>query len=366
MLPAVLEQYYPATDSNSQLAHPASETAIGFTTHCSVLACVRTAQRISLQGDKYVTSSGRLAYAAHAGRFVRQIDMASEGGNIFVPLAVYFDESGSHAGSHALCVAGYLFRPDHAVVFIERWASRLGKHGLPYFRMSQCAHGNGPFARLCLQERIDLVKDLIALINQFASAGFAVTLSEQEYGGPMREIHPLGKEGGPYSFGVYGCLDGVCEFVERTGYKGEIEYFFESGHRDQSEAKRLMDKVFNNPLSRHLFRYASHAFVDKARCPQVQAADLLAWQWYKDKRNLIEGRPRRKDCEALLSKIFYLTAHVSPKILVDTIARNWRNGTLHRVDPEQPTTTRPLPTVAPFKKQDSKRNRAPSDGEPQG
>jgi hypothetical protein len=27
---------------------------------------------------------------------------------------------------------------------------------------------------------------------------------------------------------------------------------------------------------------------------------LVGWQWYKDKKNQLEGRPRRKDCESLL------------------------------------------------------------------
>src|SRR6516165_10783926 len=42
------------------------------------------------------------------------------------------------------------------------------------------------------------------------------------------------------------------------------------------------------------YRYKAHAFVDKADIRPIQAADLLAWQWYKSATRLAKGilKPR--------------------------------------------------------------------------
>ena len=48
------------------------------------------------------------------------------------------------------------------------------------------------------------------------------------------------------------------------------------------------------------YRYPGFGCFPKRKSYAIQAADLLAWQWYKDKKNQSEGRPRRKDCESLL------------------------------------------------------------------
>jgi uncharacterized protein DUF3800 len=251
-------------------------------------------------------------------------------GFLFVPFEVYFDESYNDRGVQTLCVAGFMFTQRNAIKLTKEWNYLLGLYRMPYFRMSQCAHGNGPFAELTKDKRIELEKKLIGTINRFATAGFATTLNEKEFGGAMTELFP---DSGPYSWAVRSCLDGIAEYNDRTQNREDISYFFESGHRDQSEANRVMNKIFDDPISRRMFRYKSHAFIDKVSSAPVQAADLLAWQWYTDKRHIAEGKPRRKDCAALLRKIFYLTAHVSSEILVETIARRQRDGTLFRQIP---------------------------------
>jgi peptide/nickel transport system substrate-binding protein len=58
--------------------------------------------------------------------------------------------------------------------------------------------------------------------------------------------------------------------------------------------------------------------------PAVQAADLLAWQWYTDKRHELEGRPRRKDCARLLNH-HHNAVHVDEERLY-AIARRFPAG----------------------------------------
>lgn len=136
---------------------------------------------------------------------LRLIDvLVPEGGYLSIPLEVYFDESGSHDGAHALCVAGFMFERAKAIAFAIEWRGWLGFYGLPYFRMSECAHGNGPFKKLGKKNCIRLEKKLIGVINRYAEAGFAISLVEKDYGGIMKQLNPI--KGGPYSFAAFSCL----------------------------------------------------------------------------------------------------------------------------------------------------------------
>src|ERR1700686_2693669 len=67
-------------------------------------------------------------------------------GKAFFLVEAYFDESGTHQGSPIMCVAGYLFSPEQCKRFSEEWSAVLKEYGLPYFRMSECAHGTGVFS----------------------------------------------------------------------------------------------------------------------------------------------------------------------------------------------------------------------------
>src|SRR5262249_36440756 len=151
---------------------------------------------------------------------------------------------------------------------------------LPYFRMSECAHGNGPFANLSKSERIELAARMIQIIKRDTLQGIAVTVNEREFNAHMLQ-HPL--IGRPYTFSAQILLAGVSSWIETNPLVTNVAYFFEAGHRSQREADAIMTLMFRNPGAKERHRYSGHGFVEKERTPAVQAADLLAWQWYTDK-----------------------------------------------------------------------------------
>jgi hypothetical protein len=96
-------------------------------------------------------------------------------------LEAYFDESGSHEGAPVLCVAGYLFERTKREQLDLLWKSVLDRYQLPFFHMVDCAHGNSPFNKLTKEERIAVESEMIAIIREHASFGFAVAVVEKEY-----------------------------------------------------------------------------------------------------------------------------------------------------------------------------------------
>src|SRR5260370_16083601 len=100
--------------------------------------------------------------------------LASGERDLVAMLEAHFDESGSHAGSPALCVAGYLFKKEDAKALDLKWKGVLDHFNLPYFRMSACAHGNYPFDKLCREQRIEVETLMIELIREHMLFGSAV------------------------------------------------------------------------------------------------------------------------------------------------------------------------------------------------
>lgn len=221
-----------------------------------------------------------------------------DGGYAVQMVEAYFDESGSHDGSPVLCVAGYVFEKESCSKLDAAWSEVLSKFALPYFRMSACAQGTKPFDVLTKDQRIEVETEMIGLIKQFASFGIAVTVEPKMFDAIVPSLPEIGSA---YTFCAHTCLSAVKWWADKTGYHGDIAYFFESGHRSQSQANDIMNILFKNPAKRMEHRYVSHTFADKEKVRPLQAADLLAWQWHTDQKRRTRGNNKpRLDCVALV------------------------------------------------------------------
>jgi hypothetical protein len=241
------------------------------------------------------------------------------GGYAMIQAQAYFDESGSHDGSPILCVAGYVFRKSQAIKLGHEWRKILRWKKLPYFHMVECAHGNGPFANLTLAERIAVETRMIEIIKKHAVQGISVTVDPVEYASfPGKLPTKPGLYDNAYALCTQTIMAGISAFIDANPKIENMAYFFEAGHKSRFQADEIMRAMFAVPKHKRDFRYVGHAFVEKQKSPQIQAADLLAWQWYTDRRHQREGRPRRKDCESLL-QLHHNAIHLGAKEL-ETIA----------------------------------------------
>ncbi|HEX3431651.1 MAG TPA: hypothetical protein VHT03_12270 [Rhizomicrobium sp.] len=234
--------------------------------------------------------------------------LLSNGGILMVLVESYFDESlgiakrrdpdGTVRDIPILCVAGYLMESEQSKLLSQEWRAVLDKYGLAYFHMVDCAHGNGVFAGLTKPQRIHVAAQMIGIIKKRTIAGFAIATNVQQFTEFMPQ-HPL--IGTAYTFCVTLATAAIRQWVRATNYQGDVAYFFEAGHQSQPEADQIMGRLFNTPNLKIASRYVRHAFVEKARSAPVQAADLLAWQFYTDGRRQVEGHTvHRKDFESLI------------------------------------------------------------------
>ncbi|MDR9781844.1 DUF3800 domain-containing protein [Rhizobium redzepovicii] len=210
--------------------------------------------------------------------------------------AVYIDESGTHSDSPTLALAAYVFKEKQAGRFSKEWQRDLQIFGLPFAHMTDCATGNGHYASLTLQQRIDSEKALIAHIRHRSLFGVSIGVDYAQY----RDLFGKGRyEHDAYTFCIVMCLLAIDDWARRTGYSGKFHYYFESGHAAQSEANDVMKTVVG---TEHGASYSGHSFLDKAEAIPLQAADMLAWQWahYLRRRGEKGVLARRKDFDALM------------------------------------------------------------------
>lgn len=210
-------------------------------------------------------------------------------------LEAYIDESGSHEGSSVLCVAGYLYTKDNRLKLDKEWGIALQRFNLPYFHMVDCAHGNLPFDKLSKTNRTAVAKEMIELIKKYMLYGFSVTINETQYDLWRKDKYQL--FGSAYTFCCWMMLIAVESWAEKHAYGGKIAYYFEAGHKHQSEANKVLTETVDLPE----FRYASHNFVEKKFNGAIQSADLLAWQAAKFRKDYLV-RPPRQDFFSLVAR----------------------------------------------------------------
>jgi hypothetical protein len=214
-------------------------------------------------------------------------------------IEAYFDESGSHSGSSALCIAGYLFEKTECQALDLAWKRTLEKYHLPYFHMVDCAHGNHPFDKLDRDQRIAVESEMIQLIRQHMLFGTAITVDEVEYNG----WYARERIGSAYTYCCWQTLAGIRSWLERNNFQGEVAYFFEAGHKNHAEANAIMNMIFSQPELRSGYRYSSHAFVDKKKVRPVQTADIFAWLHANHFKRRARGEFKpRGDFKALVEK----------------------------------------------------------------
>src|SRR5437879_4093204 len=110
-------------------------------------------------------------------------------------MEAYFDESGTHAKSPVVCVAGYLFKQEQASHLNREWSEALRRFGVSAYHANECSNGQGEFRLLSSEQRTELTKRLVGIVKRRMEIGIAVSISETDF----EQTEPLHwMKGGPY------------------------------------------------------------------------------------------------------------------------------------------------------------------------
>jgi uncharacterized protein DUF3800 len=207
-------------------------------------------------------------------------------------MTAYFDESGTHKGSPVIIVAGCLSTNEQWAKFSEEWRAVLKRYGLDYFRMSQFENRKGPFKSLTDSDRHRLLEQLIGFIKIRQRIGIGIKLKVADYYEVGRDF-PFLFHKQPYAFCAMQCQIQLRLWAERNQHNEPIAYVYESGADYTGQILSAYD--FARKIAPQLgdaLRLGSLSFGSKYDLLPLQAADVLAYETYKDVSNWLAGSPR--------------------------------------------------------------------------
>jgi hypothetical protein len=192
----------------------------------------------------------------------------------------YFDESGTHAGSPAVAVAGYLSTPEQWALFASEWATVLKEWGIPYFHMADFAMGAPPYNTWPIEVREPRFARLTQIIYDHAVATVGHVI-------PMPEYERALSEGAKrISGGAYG-LGAVCTFMEVSKLlqpqfpSARVAYVFDQGCLGAGQVLKVFQSNVKDPKDQEWFKLLSLKFENKKKFLPLQAADILAYELFQ-------------------------------------------------------------------------------------
>ncbi len=196
----------------------------------------------------------------------------------------YFDESYNQANAtnHGLplvyTVAGYLAEDHKWEVFGERWQGILDKHKLPPFSMKEFVN---PHSRVYgsweQRDREILEKELIQIIRDTYLQSFSTSVILADY----EELSDFAKYafGKPHGYAAINCFKHITRWADGAGIRERIWHVFEDGAVDAGPFRSWTETIAQ--AEQEGYKIENVSFESKAK-PQLQAADMLAWQNRKE------------------------------------------------------------------------------------
>jgi hypothetical protein len=222
-------------------------------------------------------------------------------------IQAYFDESAS--GDELLCVSGYAAPEETWNAFSALWLQRLGSDGIRFFHMKEFANGTGQFREFSPDKRETLINDLLGIILDHMQFGVGVSINPREYD-ELTTDRFRSQKGSAYTFCTQACVSQVVEWLDRHRQEGVVQYVFDRGHRNESQAAIEIGKL-NHPLLRHEYKFDSVVFGSDKQpgMEPLQAADILAYETNQQRRNVSAGRPMRMHLKKLLTQ-YHESLHI--------------------------------------------------------
>lgn len=213
----------------------------------------------------------------------------------------FFDDSATPGTNPVmLSMACYVASDVQWDAFRVRWQELLDREELPYVHMADLTFRNhgcriAPYKGWDDEREKRFLQDVHSIIHDTIEAGVAMSVDIAAYKGVITaDINKC--FGGPYGFCVFLCLLKIDDYAKQRDWKEPVACFFESKSGYGHEITTLQQKMRKGPsLTAYfkMFRPKTWTFTDKLTHPQLQAADVYAYESNHFMHNLVFGDQRK-------------------------------------------------------------------------
>lgn len=206
-------------------------------------------------------------------------------------LSAYFDESGIHQGSRVYVVAGLLAPPRQWERFTIEWQRVLDSEDIPEFHMAEFSHRAGIF-KGWTRERCDkLIKRLIPIILRRAAWRVWTAVVVEDF-------HRILQDADKYLYGLCatGCALRVRAVVLEVQPRLSVPFMFEHGAKTSGGVFKSFHDYLLRPGQGDYYKMGALSVGERRKFLPLQAADILAYEVYKDFTAQMEaedGGPKR-------------------------------------------------------------------------
>ena len=222
-------------------------------------------------------------YRAQAFALAFHSRVQREGGCMNV-LHGYFDESGTHADSDSIVLAGFLSTAHQWERFETDWNKALTEYELPFFHMTDFAVKAGVYADWTEHVRRARLAHLMRIIDNSTIRSYGVSLSKKIFEGAFSTSAQRFIDS-PYSFASKCCFLLVASDLREMGSEVWATHVLEDGARGKGEVLAAYEALTEIPDGKASTRILSLRFEDKRNFVPLQAADILAYELYKEHPN---------------------------------------------------------------------------------
>lgn len=193
----------------------------------------------------------------------------------------YFDDSGSHKESGVIVIGGFVATSRSWLQFDDQWNTVLEEFGIDMFRMSKWSNRAPPFKNWPESKRRECLNNLIEIIADRDIESVGVVLPVESYRKVLSP--PAQKFVKPYGFAAQFLIGEIATGMRDNSPSGsKIAYIFESGTPGVADIQQTFDLLLRRPDEKRTFYLSTLTFADKRDTPPLQAADIIAYELYRE------------------------------------------------------------------------------------
>ncbi len=219
---------------------------------------------------------------------------------MIVQLAVYFDGSGTAPEHPVWAIGGWIAEVDQWTQFCREWHAMI--ENAPFrdgvkrmFHAADLESLKGIYSDWTQDQKQTFQDKAYRIIEDFQLTPVASALIKADYEAlKIRFAKFEQAHGGNYFVHTFhAVMDNVRKWLDARRYEASVHYVFEAGDIGDVEIKRILQRIYNDPKEREVFRMNGWTMTGKEVLP-LQAADIWAYESYKQMTNRIVSGQIRK------------------------------------------------------------------------
>jgi hypothetical protein len=199
----------------------------------------------------------------------------------------YLDESGTHDGSNATIMGGFMGAFREEVILGRRLRALQYHYGFTIFHATEFKSRRGDFQGWSDEKRLALIQDMTDMVATSLSSVVIATLPNDRYRMEYRSTPRPRKVTLDSAYGLCFrmCLVHFLEEMERRSpvmnYGSKLNVILEHGHPNAGDAKRIFEETRQNTMVLHCADpLGTITTATKRSCARLMVADFLAYTGY--------------------------------------------------------------------------------------